>query len=106
VETIQRSFQDEFAERNVKQECVVQGTPGGIPREAQASSGVGLGVAINDQGPHVLAGQRGAQVDGCRGLADAALLIGNRDYSPQFPPNPLKVMVNLTKAGVFRKQNL
>ena len=47
--------------------------------DAEAGAGIALRVEVDDQ--HALAdgGQRGAEIDGGGGLADAALLIGERD---------------------------
>ena len=48
--------------------------------DAEPGRGVALRVEVDDQ--HVLAdrGQGGAEIDRRRGLADAALLVGDRDH--------------------------
>ena len=50
------------------------------PLDAQTGRGVALRVEVDDQ--HMLADgrQRGAEIDGGRGLADAALLVGDRQH--------------------------
>ncbi len=48
--------------------------------DAEAGRGVALRVEIDDQ--HILAdgGERGAEIDRRRGLADAALLVGDGEH--------------------------
>ena len=46
----------------------------------QAGGGVALGVQVDHQDPVVLLGQGRSQVDGSRGLADPALLVGHGDH--------------------------
>ena len=48
---------------------------------AQADGGGTLGIEIHDQDPSTVLGQRGAQVDSRRRLADATLLIAHRDHA-------------------------
>src|SRR5262249_27347773 len=49
-----------------------------VPRvHADAGGGVALRIEIDDQDPVVELGQPGTEVDGGRGLADAALLVGD-----------------------------
>ena len=45
--------------------------------------GVGLGIAIDDEGPHVSFRERCAQIDGRGGFPDAPLLIRYGDNSSQ-----------------------
>ena len=46
--------------------------------DAQAGAGVALGIEVDDQRPVAEVGQAGAEVHGGRGLAHAALLVGDR----------------------------
>jgi len=85
VESLEGGFLDKLHERDVEHKGVVEGAARGIFGEAEASRGVGLGVAIYDQSPHVAIGQCSAQIDGSSGLSHAALLIGNSDDSSQGP---------------------
>ena len=47
--------------------------------DPHARRGIALGIEVDDQDPVVELGQRRAEVDGGRGLADTALLVGDRD---------------------------
>ena len=47
--------------------------------ETEASGGVGLGVAVDEQGREALEGDGGGKVDGCGGFADSTLLIDDGD---------------------------
>ena len=67
----------------IEHERMVQGLACGVAGEAQAAGGIGLGVAIDDQGPHVVAGEGRTQIDGGSCLADPAFLIGDGDDSSQ-----------------------
>src|SRR5271157_286168 len=83
VESLKLALQDEFPKRRLEHKRMVQGPARRVFGEAQTSGGVGLGVGIHDQCPHVAAGKRSPQVDGSRRLSDTALLIGNCDDSSQ-----------------------
>ena len=76
---------------------MVQGLARRVAGEAQAAGGIGLGVAIDDQGPHVVASEGRPQIDGGGCLADAAFLIGDGDDSSQ-RHLPLGVRANVSKA--------
>ena len=60
-------------------EEVVDGGAVVVAAEAQASGGVGLGVAVDEQGREAFEGERGGEVDGGGGFADAALLVDDGD---------------------------
>ncbi len=47
--------------------------------EAEASGGVGLGVAVDEEGWKAFEGEGGGEVDGGGGFADSAFLIDDGD---------------------------
>ena len=49
--------------------------------DAEAGGGIALGVEIDDQNPFADRGERGAEIDGGRGLADAPLLVGDGEHA-------------------------
>ena len=59
---------------------VVDGVLQLVRLDAQPDRKRALGVEIHQQHPAAVLGQRRAQVDGRRGLADAALLVADRDH--------------------------
>ncbi len=70
-----RGRDDDFAQGFFAHQHVVARSHPSFAIDAEAGRGVALGIEIDDQ--HALAdrGQRGAEVDGGGGLADAALLV-------------------------------
>src|SRR4051812_22939283 len=56
---------------------MVGGEPVGVTSESDARRGVGLGIAVDQQGLDLGGSKGGRQVDGGGGLTHAALLIGN-----------------------------
>ena len=58
---------------------VVDGLVQLVVRHAQTGGQRALRVQVHQQHPPAVLGQRGAQVDRRRGLADAALLVAHRD---------------------------
>ena len=75
----------------------------GVAGKTEAAGSVRLGVTVNHQRPHIRLGQRRPQTDGRGGLADSALLVGNRDYFSQFISRTSKFAVNLTELAIIRK---
>jgi hypothetical protein len=81
--------------------------------DAERGARVPLRVEIDHQHPHPVHGQRGGQVDGARGLAHAALLVGHRDHSParrtrhlvpvgmQYPGRALRLLGDRRPARCF-----
>jgi hypothetical protein len=59
----------------VAQEEIVGAVASFVTGEAEASGGVGLGVAVDEKGWDAFQGQRGGQINGCGGLAYSALLV-------------------------------
>ena len=59
----------------------------GIAQEAEAAGGVGLGIAVDEEGWSLVRGKRGGEVDGGGRLADATLLVGDRDDSSHISPS-------------------
>ena len=53
--------------------------PLGILGEAESAGSIRLRIAINQQRVHFSGRKRSGKIDGSRGLAHAALLIGNSD---------------------------
>ena len=61
-------------------ERVVDGAAGAAGAlAADAARGVGLGVEVDEQDLLARQGEGGGQIDGRRGLADAAFLVGDGD---------------------------
>jgi len=83
VESLNRALQDEFPKGHIEHKPVVYRPARWILGEAQAAGCIALGVAIDDQSPHVEIRKRGSQIDGSCCLSDTALLIGNCDDSSQ-----------------------
>ena len=65
--------------RDLAHDDLVGAVAVGIAEEAETAGGVGLGVAIDQQRARAEGGERRRQVDGGRGLADSALLVGDCD---------------------------
>ncbi len=57
-----------------------------VAEEAEAAGSVGLWVAVDQEGWGLVRGERGGEVDGGGRLADAALLVGDRDDSSHVSP--------------------
>ena len=76
---------DAVLQRLVPHDHVVHGELEVPCFHAQPRGGIALGVEVDHQHPVVELGQSGAQVDGGRGLADAALLVGDGDDPGQLP---------------------
>ena len=72
-----RRRHDRVAQRRLADQHVIGGVPPAAAIDAKPGRGVALGIEIDDQ--HLLADgrERGAEIDRGRGLADAALLIGD-----------------------------
>jgi hypothetical protein len=51
--------------------------------DTETAGGIALGVGIDHQDAYVVDSQGGGEVDGGRGFADAALLVGNCEDSAQ-----------------------
>ena len=75
VEVRDGSSVDELAERRAVEE--IEGRVA-VGTQSEPRGGVRLGVEVDDQTPLAGLGQAGGEVDGRRGLADAALLIRDR----------------------------
>ena len=60
-------------------EQVIDGEPVVVASEAQAAGGVGLGVAVDEEGWEAFLGEGGGEIDGGGGLSDAALLVYDGD---------------------------
>ena len=73
-----RGRHDRFAQRRFADQHVVGRAAAAAAIDAETGRGVALRIEIDDQ--HALAdrGERGAEIDRGRGLADAALLVGER----------------------------
>jgi len=63
----------------VAEEDIVDAEAGFVPREAEAPGGVGLGVAVDEEGLEAFQGDGGGEVDGGGGFADPALLVDDGD---------------------------
>ena len=65
--------------RDLAHDDLVGAVAVGIAEEAEAAGGVGLRVAVDQQRAGAERGERCREVDGGRGLADSALLVGDCD---------------------------
>ena len=72
---------DRFAQRRFADQHVIGRAAAVAAVDAEAGRGVALRIEIDDQ--HALAdrGERGAEIDRGGGLADAALLVGERQHA-------------------------
>ena len=52
---------------------------GDVARDAEAAGGVGLGIAVHEEGGDAFEGESGCEIDGSCGFADSALLIDDGD---------------------------
>ena len=59
----------------------------GVAKESEAAGGVGLGVAVDEEGWGLVRRERRGEVDGGGRLADSALLVGDRDDSCHVSPS-------------------
>ncbi len=77
VEPRDRGGEHRGAQPGVADEDVIGREPPAGAIDAEAGRGIALGIEVDDQHPLADRGERGAEIDGGRGLADAALLIGD-----------------------------
>ena len=75
---------DRVAQRRLASQHIIGRVQAASPIDAEAGRGIALRIEIDDQ--HVLADrrERGAKIDRGRGLADAALLVGDRQHARRF----------------------
>ena len=85
VEARHRGLEHGVAQRRLAGQHVVGRGGAALAVDAEAGRGVALRIEVDDQ--HVLAdrGERGAEIDRGRGLADAALLVGEREDARDCP---------------------
>ena len=76
-ELLQFGREQRFLSRRILHQQVIRADAFRILHEAQAAGGVRLRVAIDEQSIHFGSRERRSQVDSGRGLAYAALLVGN-----------------------------
>src|SRR5690606_23508237 len=69
-----------LADRALADQHVVDGVLEGLLVHTAAHGGVALGIEVDQQDAALGGDQRGGQVDAGGGLADPALLIGDREY--------------------------
>ena len=69
----------ELGERSLLDERLVEARPGLAGLAAEAGGQVALGVGVHGEDPPLGGGQARGEVDRRRGLADPALLVGDRD---------------------------
>ncbi len=69
---------DDLVDRLIEDHHVVDALPQRTAVHSQTAGAVGLGVRIDNQHAHVGHRQGGREVNGRRGLADSALLVGDR----------------------------
>lgn len=79
IQALDLRLLDDFLERLVEDEAVVEGSAGRVFGKADGGGGVGLGVAVDEEGGLIGSGETGSEIDGGGSLADSAFLIGHRD---------------------------
>jgi hypothetical protein len=57
---------------------------GNLVLHANAAGEIGLGIHVDDEDLALGKRERGGEIDGCGGLADPALLVGDCDYPAHF----------------------
>ena len=67
----------------VEDERLIEGAAGGVFGKTEGAGGVSLRIAVDDEGALFGCGERGTEVHGGGGLADAAFLVRDRDYAGQ-----------------------
>ena len=78
---------DRGARLNLTDQRVIdRGRTHGIPRDPETARRVALGIEIDEQDPLLCHGERGGHVHCRGGLADAALLVRDRENRPQGHP--------------------
>lgn len=93
-EVFERGFLDNRGGGFREQDDVIEGVAGGISGKAEAGRGIGLGIAIEQEGFQAFGGEGSGQIDcgGC--FANPAFLVGDSDDSAQGQP-PLLFWENL-----------
>ena len=82
MQAFRLALQDQITNRRVADQRVIERAPRRVPRESEARSRVGLGIAIDNEGAQALRRERCAQIDGRGCLAYSAFSIGNGDHPP------------------------
>ena len=105
MEPLHGTLQEQVTEWCLHDQAMVQRVSGGIFGEAQSTGGVSLGVTIDDERTHVLAGQRRAKVYSGRRLADAPLLVGDSDNSGHGAQLSLiQVLLNVSRMKIVSQE--
>ena len=78
-----RGGEDGVAQRGFADQHVIGGVAPALAVDAEPGRGIALRIEIDDQHPLADGGERGAEIDRRRGLADAALLVGDRQHPRQ-----------------------
>jgi len=68
---------DRISEGTLADQYIVGGLPDVCACETAAAGGIALGISVDEERALFSDGKRGGEVDGRRGLTDAALLIGD-----------------------------
>jgi hypothetical protein len=80
VDALRLGRANDLVDRRASDEDVGHRDLDGVEVDPQARGEVRLRVHVDAQDAQAVLGERTGQVDGRRGLADAALLIGDRDH--------------------------
>jgi hypothetical protein len=79
AEVVDLGGQHRLLGRDLAHDDLVRAEAFGIAEEAEPAGSVGLRIAVDQQRADPEGGERRSQVDGGRGLADSALLVGDCD---------------------------
>jgi hypothetical protein len=79
LEVVDFGGEEGFGDGGMAEEDVVDAEAGFVSGEAEASGGVGLGVAVDEEGGEAFEGDGGGQVDGGGGFADSPFLVNDGD---------------------------
>jgi hypothetical protein len=74
-------FPENGAEALMSAQDVVGGNFAAFPVDSKARGGIALRIEIDDEHSFSDRGERGSEIDGGRGLADPAFLIGKHEYA-------------------------
>jgi len=91
IQAVDLGLLDDFLEGFVENEAVVESAAGRVLGKTDGGGGVGLGVAIDEEGGLIGSGEASGKIDGGRGFADSAFLIGHSNNASHVTPEWRKV---------------
>ena len=102
IQAFDLRFQDQFFEGLIEDQGVIYGATGGIFRKTDGSRGVGLRIAIDEEGGLFGGSEAGCKVNSRCGLAYTTLLVCNRnDPGQDDPPNVGKIAEAKARRKMF-----